>query len=382
MSEHPLFNEEHRAIRKTLREFVAKELTPHADRWEAEKGFPDQVFKRMGELGFLGLKYPEEYGGQGGDYLCGVILAEEMMGCLSAGLAMSIGAQTDMVCALLEKMGSGEQKEQYLRPALAGEMIGCLCITEPDAGSDVAAIRTVAEREGDHFVINGQKTFITNGVRADLAIVVARARGSEGAKGMSLLLVEKGTPGFSVSRKLDKVGMHTSDTAELFFEDCRVPAENILGEEGQGFYHIMWELQPERLFGAVSSVAAAQIYLDITLKYVKEREQFGRPIGKFQAIRHRLADLATELEAARQLSYYTAGLIQAGEFPAREITMAKLFATRMANRMADEAMQLHGGYGYMMEYSIQRFWRDSRLIRIGAGTDEIMREIISKQMGL
>ena len=176
--------------------------------------------------------------------------------------------------------------------------------------------------------------------------------------------------------------MHTSDTAELYFEDCLVPAENILGEEGQGFYHIMWELQPERLFGAVSSVAAAQIYLDITLKYVKEREQFGRPIGKFQAIRHRLADLATELEAARQLSYYTAGLIQAGEFPAREIAMAKLFATRMANRMADEAMQLHGGYGYMMEYPIQRFWRDSRLIRIGAGTDEIMREIISRQMGL
>jgi alkylation response protein AidB-like acyl-CoA dehydrogenase len=305
-----------------------------------------------------------------------------MMGCLSAGLAMSIGAQTDMVCALLNKIGSGEHKERFLRPALAGELIGCLCITEPDAGSDVSAVRTVTDRDNGSYIINGQKTFITNGVRADFAIVVTRERGSEGTKGMSLLLVEKGTPGFSVSRKLEKVGMHTSDTAELVFEDCRVPAENVLGEEGQGFYYIMWELQPERLFGAVSSVAAAQIYLDITLKYVQEREQFGRPIGKFQAIRHRLAELATELEAARQLSYYAAGLIQAGEFPAKEITMAKLFATRMANRMADEALQMHGGYGYMMEYPIQRFWRDSRLIRIGAGTDEIMREIISKQMGL
>ncbi len=382
MSDHPIFNDEHRAIRKTLREFVAKELTPYVDQWEKEKAFPDSVFRRMGELGFLGLQYPEEYGGQGGDYLCGVILAEEMMGCLSAGVAMCIGAQTDMVCALLNKMGSADIKERYLKPALAGEKIGCLCITEPDAGSDVAAIRTSTEKDGDSYIINGQKTFVTNGIRADFAIVVTRARGSEGAKGMTLLIVEKRNPGFNVSRKLEKVGMHTSDTAEIFFQDCPVPPENMLGEEDQGFYHIMWELQPERLFGAVSSVAAAQIYLDMTIKYVKEREQFGRPIGKFQVIRHRLADLATDLEAARQLCYHVAGLIQAGEFPAKEISMAKLFATRMANRMADEAMQFHGGYGYMMEYPVQRFWRDSRLIRIGAGTDEIMREIISRQMGL
>lgn len=382
MTDHPIFSEEHRAIRKTLREFVAKELTPYADEWEEAKEFPDTVFRRMGELGFLGLQYPEEYGGQGGDYLCGIILAEEMMGSLSAGIAMSIGAQTDMVCALLNKVGSENIKERYLRPALAGEKIGCLCITEPDAGSDVAAIRTTCEEAGDHYSLNGQKTFITNGVRADFAIVVCRTRGSEGAKGMNLFIVDKGTPGFTVSRKLEKVGMHTSDTAELAFQDCLVPIDNMLGEEGQGFYYIMWELQPERLFGAVSSVAAAQIYLDHTLKYVKERVQFGRPIGKFQAIRHRLGELATEIEAARQLSYHVAGLIQAGEFPAGEIAMAKLFSSRVANRMADEAMQFYGGYGYMMEYPIQRFWRDSRLIRIGAGTDEIMREIISRQMGL
>lgn len=382
MSEHPIFNEEHRAIRKTIRDFVLKELTPHAEEWEEAQSFPSSVFKRMGELGFLGLNYPEEYGGQGGDYLCGIILAEEMMRCLSGGLAMGVGVQTDMVCPLLHKVGSSAIKERFLKPALQGEKIGCLGITEPDAGSDVASIRTTAQREGDEFVINGQKIFITNGVRADFAILVTREPGSTGAKGITLFVAEKDRPGYSVSRKLDKVGMASSDTAELAFMDMRIPAENMLGEEGQGFYHIMWELQPERLFGAVSAIAGAQLAIEMTLKYVSERTQFGRPVGKFQAIRHRLADLATEIEAARQLNYYVASLIKAGEFPAKEIAMAKLFAARTACKMADEAVQLHGGYGYMMEYPVQRFWRDSRLVRIGAGTDEIMREIISKQMGL
>ncbi len=380
MDDHPIFNDEHKAIRKTIREFVLKELAPHADEWEEAQEFPGWVFERMGELGFLGLHYPEEYGGQGGDYLCGVILAEEMSRCLSGGVALGVGVQTDMVCPLLHKIGSEYIKERFLKPALQGEKVGCLCITEPDAGSDVAGIRTSTEIDGDAYILNGQKTFITNGVRADFAIVVTRARGSEGTKGISLFVVEKGTPGFSVARKLDKVGMRSSDTAELAFQDCRVPAENMLGEEGQGFYHIMWELQPERLFGAVSSVAGAQLALDTTLKYVRERVQFGRPIGKFQAIRHRLAEMATQIEAARQLTYYVAGLINAGEFPAKEISMAKLFATRVAYQVADEAVQFHGGYGYMMEYPVQRFWRDSRLARIGGGTDEIMLEIISRQL--
>ena len=380
MSDHPIFNDEHRAIRKTLKEFVAKELVPHADEWEENKEFPSSVFRRMGELGFLGLHYPEKYGGQDGDYLCGVVLAEEMMHCLSGGLAMAIGVQTDMVCALLHKVGSESIKERFLKPAVLGEKIGCLCITEPDAGSDVAGIRTSYVRDGNDFILSGQKTFITNGVRADFAIVVSRKRGSEGSKGITILVVEKGAEGFAVSRKLDKVGMHSSDTAELAFQDCRVPPENLLGEEEQGFYHIMWELQPERLFGAISSVAGAQIALDMTLKYVRERQQFGRPIGKFQAIRHRLAEMATNIEAARQLSYHVASLINAGEFPAKEISMAKLFATRIACQVSDEAMQFHGGYGYMMEFPIQRFWRDSRLTRIGGGTDEVMLEIISRQM--
>lgn len=382
MSDHPLFNEEHKAIRKTLHEFVTKELTPHAEEWEEQEEFPSSVFQRMGELGFLGIHYPEKYGGQGGDYLCGIVLAEEMMHSLCGGLAMAVGVQTDMVCALLHKVGSEDIKERYLRPALEGKKIGCLCITEPDAGSDVAGLRTTGVRDGKNFIVNGQKTFITNGVRADFAIVVTRARGSEGSKGISILIADKGMEGFSVSRKLAKVGMHASDTAELSFSDCLIPEENLLGEENQGFYHIMWELQPERLFGAVSSVAGAQIAFDMTIKYVKEREQFGRPIGKFQAIRHRLAEMATNIEAARQLSYYVAGLINAGEFPAKEISMAKMYATRVACQVSDEALQFHGGYGYSMEFPIQRFWRDSRLTRIGGGTDEIMLEIISRQLGL
>ena len=378
--QHHIFNEEHLAIRKTIREFVENELAPYADEWEEAGEFPNWVFKRLGELGFLGVHYPEEYGGEGGDYLSGVVLAEEMMRCNSGGVALGVGVLTDMVCPLLHKIGSEDIKQRYLKPCLQGEKIGCLGISEPDAGSDVASIRTTAKWDGDNWIINGQKIFITNGNRADFAIVVAREPDSEGPKGVTLFVVDTDTEGFSVSRKLDKVGMRSSDTAELAFQDCVVPDENRLGEIGQGFYSIMWELQPERLYGALSSVAGAQITLDITIKYLKERQQFGRPIIKFQAIRHRLAELATELEAARQLSYHVASKINVGEFPAKEISMAKYFATRVSFKIADEALQLHGGYGYTTEYPIERIWRDSRLARIGGGTDEIMLEIISRQL--
>ncbi len=378
--QHPIFNEEHLAIRKTIREFVENELAPYADEWEEAGEFPNWVFKRLGELGFLGVHYPEEYGGEGGDYLSGVVLAEEMMRCNSGGVALGVGVLTDMVCPLLHKIGSEDIKQRYLKPSLQGDKIGCLGISEPDAGSDVASIRTTAKQDGDNWIINGQKIFITNGNRADFAIVVARDPESEGSKGVTLFVVDTDTEGFSVSRKLDKVGMRSSDTAELAFQDCVVPDENRLGEVGQGFYSIMWELQPERLYGALSSVAGAQMTLDITIKYLKEREQFGRPIIKFQAVRHRLAELATELEAARQLSYHVASKINKGEFPAKEISMAKYFATRVSFKIADEALQFHGGYGYTTEYPIERIWRDSRLARIGGGTDEIMLEIISRQL--
>ena len=378
--QHHIFNEEHLAIRKTIREFVENELAPYADEWEEAGEFPNWVFKRLGELGFLGVHYPEEYGGEGGDYLSGVVLAEEMMRCNSGGVALGVGVLTDMVCPLLHKIGSEDIKQRYLKPCLQGEKIGCLGISEPDAGSDVASIRTTAKWDGDNWIINGQKIFITNGNRADFAIVVAREPESQGPQGVTLFVVDSDKEGFSVSRKLDKVGMRSSDTAELAFQDCVVPDENRLGEIGQGFYSIMWELQPERLYGALSSVAGAQMTMDTTIKYLKERHQFGRPIIKFQAIRHRLAEMATELEAARQLSYHVASKINVGEFPAKEISMAKYFATRVSFKIADEALQLHGGYGYTTEYPIERIWRDSRLARIGGGTDEIMLEIISRQL--
>ena len=380
MEDHPIFNDEHRAIRRTIREFVKKELAPHADEWEEKGEFPSSVFQRMGELGFLGLHYPEKYGGEDGDYLSGIVLAEEMMHCKSGGVALGVAVLTDMVCPLLFKVGSEDIKERYLKPSLQGKKVGCLCITEPDAGSDVASIRTTAKKDGDNWIINGQKMFITNGVRADFAIVVSREPGSEGPQGITLFVVDKDTPGFTVSKKLDKLGMRSSDTAELSFQDCVVSDNNRLGDVGQGFYNIMWELQPERLYAAVSSVAGSQITYDETLKYIKEREQFKRPIFKFQAIRHRMAELATELEAGRQLTYHVAERINKGEYPAKEISMAKLFTTRLACKLVDECLQFHGGYGYMMEYSVQRAWRDTRIGRIGGGTDEVMLEIISKQL--
>ncbi len=380
--EHPMFTEEHQAIRKSIRSFVENELAPYANEWEKQEDFPSEVFKRLGDMGYLGVHYPEEYGGEGGDYLCGIILAEELQRCNNGGLALAVGVQTDMVCPLLYKVGNEEQKQTYLRDALKGDKIGALGITEPDAGSDVASIRTTAERDGDHYVINGAKTFITNGERCDFVCLVTRIKGTQGTEGITLFIVDRDTPGFSVSRKLEKLGMLSSDTAELIFEDCKVPAHNRLGEEGKGFYHIMWELQMERLYGAVSTIEGARLCMENALEYVKQRQQFGRPISKFQVISHRLADMATELEAARQLCYYTADLINRGEYPVKEISMAKLYSANAAFRIIDECLQFYGGYGYTKEYSVERHWRDSRISRIGAGTDEVMREIISRQMGL
>jgi len=295
-------------------------------------------------------------------------------------IGMAVAVQSEMATPPIHKFGSEEQKMKYLLPANRGKKIACLGITEPNAGSDVAAIQTTARREGDHWVINGRKIFITNGVRADFITLVARTGEKKGYKGVSLFLVDKDTPGFTVTRKLVKVGMRSSDTAELLFEDCRVPASAMLGEEGRGFYHIMWELQGERIMGAANAVSRAQMAYELALKYAQERVQFGKPLAHFQVTRHRLADMATEIEAARHLIYYCAWMFQNGEYPVKEISMAKLFAAQAAARVADAALQIHGGYGYMMEYPIQRYWRDIRLSRIGGGTDEIMKEIIANEV--
>lgn len=377
---HPMFTEEHELFRGSVRKFVEKELAPHADEWEAAEEFPNTVFTRMGELGFLGVRYPEKYGGQNCDFLFSIVLAEELGRSGMGSIGMAVAVQSEMATPPIHKFGSEEQKMKYLLPANQGKMIACLGITEPNAGSDVAAIQTTARRDGDQWVINGRKIFITNGVRADFITLVARTGEKKGYKGFSLFLVDKGTPGFTVTRKLTKVGMRSSDTAELLFEDCRVPASAMLGEEGKGFYHIMWELQGERIMGAANAVSRAQMAHELAVKYAQERVQFGKPLAHFQVTRHRLADMATEIEAARHLIYYCAWMFQNGEYPVKEISMAKLFAAQAAARVADAALQIHGGYGYMMEYPIQRLWRDIRLGRIGGGTDEIMKEIIANEI--
>jgi alkylation response protein AidB-like acyl-CoA dehydrogenase len=380
---HFIFTEEHEALRESIHNFVVKELAPHAEEWE-ETTFPDWVFQRMGELGFLGLSYPEEYGGQGGDYFCNLILAEELTHSRCGGLNMGIAVHTDMATPPIHLFGTEEQKQEYLVPSIKGEKISCLGITEPDAGSDVSAIRTRAVRDeaAGEWVINGSKTYITNGHRSDFIVLVTKTDPDAGYDGFTLFLVDMDTPGVVREQKLQKMGMHASDTALLAFQDVRVPDSAVLGQVGKGFYHIMWELQGERMIGAAGCVAAAQRLFDDTLAYAQERNAFGRPISKFQVIRHKFAEMATKIEAARQLNYMTAWRFANGEYPVREISMSKLYAARIACEVADECLQIHGGAGYMKEYGIERAWRDLRLNRIGAGTDEIMLDVIGKSYGL
>src|SRR4051795_7857957 len=378
---HFIFTEEHDALRESIHSFVERELAPHAEEWE-ETTFPDSVFRRMGELGFLGLSMPEEYGGQGGDYPCNLVLAEELSHSGSGGLAMGVAVHTDMATPPILQFGTAEQKRDYLVPAIRGERISCLGITEPDAGSDVSGIRTRAVREDGEWVINGAKTYITNGHRADFIVLVTKTDPDAGYDGFTLFLVDMDAPGVTREKRLEKLGMHASDTALLAFQDVRVPASAALGEVGKGFYHIMWELQGERLIGAAGCVAGAQRVFDQTLEYARERTAFGRPIGGFQVTRHKFAEMATKIEAARQMVYTTAWRFMAGEYPVREISMAKLYSARVAVEVADECIQIHGGAGYMKEYGVERVWRDMRLNRIGAGTDEVMLDVIGRSYGL
>jgi alkylation response protein AidB-like acyl-CoA dehydrogenase len=376
------FNADHEALRAAVRRFAETELAPHADEWEREAYFADWVFPRMGELGLLGVRYPPEYGGQGGDYFSAIVVSEEMARCACGGLGMAAAVQSEMATPPVFKFGTEEQKQRYLVPAIRGTKVAALGITEPNAGSDVANIQTWARRDGDDYIINGSKIFITNGIRADYVVLVTKTERAKGFDGVTLFIVDTDTPGFRRSRKLEKVGMLASDTAELAFEDMRVPASAVLGEVGQGFYHIMWELQGERLIGTAGAVAGAQLTFERALEYARERKTFGRPIGEHQVIKHMLADMATQIEAARQMVYATAWKWDHGEYPVKEISMVKLFAGIVAHDVADKAMQIFGGAGYMMDNPVQRAWRDSRLIRIGGGTDEIMREIIGKAYGL
>jgi alkylation response protein AidB-like acyl-CoA dehydrogenase len=382
-----LFTDEHEDQRASMQAWVQRELHPHRFEWE-ETTWPSEVMRRAGELGFLGLCFPEEYGGQGGDYFYSLVRAECMSYSGSGGTNMGFAVQTDMVLPPVHLLGTEDQKQRYLVPGIKGERIGALGITEPGAGSDVAGIRTSAIRDGDEYVINGAKTFITNGARADFCVLVTKTDPNKRHDGITLFLVDlrdedgNTVPGFSISRKLEKMGMHASDTGELAFEDMRVPADAVLGEIGKGFYHISWELQGERLVAAAGCYSASERMFEKTLEYATDREAFGRPIGKFQVIRHKFADMATKIEAAKQMVHATAWRFANGEYPVREITMAKLFATRVCHEVADECVQIHGGYGYMKEYEIERAYRDQRLNRIGAGTDEIMLDVIGRSYGL
>jgi len=382
MTAVPPFTEEHEELRESLRSFIEREIRPHAPDWEAAEEFPRELFTRMGELGFLGLKYPEEYGGQGGDYVHDAVFTEEMARCGSGGVAAGIGAQVAIASPPIYKFGTEEQKQRWLVPAIRGEKIAALAITEPGAGSDVAGIRTFAKRDGHEYVVNGGKTFITNGVRADIYVTAVKTTQEGGHHGLSFLVLEKGMPGFEVTGKLEKLGWHASDTGELSFSDVRVPEENLLGEENKGFYLIMANFQWERISMALGAVGGMQATFERTLEYALERQAFGRQIGRFQAIRHKLAAMATKIEAARDLTSQCLRLFITGQDALKEVSMAKLYACRAAVEVADEAVQIHGGYGYMREYDVERALRDARLGPVGGGTGEIMKEIIGKQLGL
>ncbi len=382
MKKYPQFTDEHEMYRKAVRDYCEKELAPNAEEWEDNRLFPREVFKNMGELGFFGARYPEDVGGSGGDTWYTAVYAEELPRCKMAGLAMAMLVQSDMATPIINEIGSDEQKEEFLAPAIRGEKIAALGVSEPGAGSDVAGIRTTAKKDGDDYIINGQKTWITNGSRADFITLAARTDPDDRYGGISLFLFPTDTPGFAVGNKLEKIGNHCSDTAELFFENCRVPSRYLLGHEGAGFYYIMQNFQGERLVGALTGTAGAQIVVDNTIKYCQEREAFGRPLTGFQVTRHKIVDMETRLEACRTLSYHATDLFDRGLPAQREISMAKLMVGEAAMEVIDQCLQLHGGMGYVEEGPVARAWRDTRLLSIGGGTSEIMKEILSKLMNL
>ncbi len=370
------FSKAHEMVRRSVREFVKKEILPNIDEWEEAGEFPLTLYAKAGEVGILGIGYPEELGGTPGDIFFKVAASEELMRSGSGGLVAGLGS-LDIAIPPLIRHGSADQKEKFVKPVLAGQKIAALGITEPGGGSDVARLRTTAERDGDDYVVNGSKTFITSGCRADQVTCAVRT-GEEGAHGISFLVIEKGTPGFSTSNKLRKMGWWASDTAELFFDDCRVPVANRIGEENQGFYIIMENFQAERLSLAIMANMTAQLALDEAMQYARQREAFGKPLTGFQVTRHKLAELATLVDVSREYTYRVAARMDAGIDQVKEVSMAKNFACSVSNRVTFEAVQIFGGFGFMRGYLVERLYRDNRVLSIGGGTTEIMNEIISK----
>lgn len=377
------WTQEHRMFRESVRKFVDTEINPYVDQWEAREIFPaHELFAKMGAAGFLGVSYPEEYGGQGLDYSYNVALMMELSRINCAGIPMAIAVQTDMATPALAENGSHELKKRFLEPAVKGQMVAAVAVTEPDAGSDVAGIKTKAESDGEYYLINGSKLYITNGCQADWFCLLARTSPGTGFKGMSLIVVPSDTPGVRVSRKLKKLGNHSSDTAELAFENVRVPKSFCIGEEGMGFILQMLQFQKERLVAGVLACEAAEKIVRMTIDYCRERKTFGLPLIDNQWIHFHLCELLTEIECLRQLNFHCARELLKGSDVTREVSMAKLKAGRLVRQVADTCLQYHGGMGYMEEYPMARYFRDARLLSIGGGADEVMLGIIAKYEGI
>ncbi|QQN97162.1 acyl-CoA dehydrogenase family protein [Pseudomonas sp. SW-3] len=375
------FDPSHQLVRDSVRRFVEREILPDIDQWEEAESFPRELYLKTGAAGILGIGYPDSLGGSHeGDLFAKVAASEELMRCGSGGLVAGLGS-LDIGLPPILKWARPEIRDRVVPQVLAGEKISALAVTEPSGGSDVANLQTRAVRDGDFYRVSGSKTFITSGVRADFYTVAVRT-GEPGFGGISLLLIEKGTPGFTVGRQLKKMGWWASDTAELFFDDCRVPVRNLIGAENMGFACIMSNFQSERLALALMANMTAQLALEESLKWARQREAFGKPIGKFQVLKHRLAEMATALEVSREFTYRQAAKMAAGQSVIKEISMAKNFATDTADRITTDAVQILGGLGYMRESLVERLYRDNRILSIGGGTREVMNEIISKQMGL
>ncbi|SEN20972.1 acyl-CoA dehydrogenase [Mesobacillus persicus] len=379
---HWIFTEEHEMFRKAVRAFLEKEVTPYIEQWENEGETPRSLYRRMGELGYLGIKFPEEYGGSGLDLIMEAVFTEELSRCGAGGVGAAIGAHTTIAMTNIWRYGTHEQKQKYLVPGIKGEAISALGVTEPSGGSDVSGIKTTAKKDGDYYILNGSKTFITNGVNADYVIVAAKTREEPTHRNISLFIVETNSKGYSVGKKLKKLGWRSSDTGEIFFDHVKVPKENLIGKENEGFLYIMNNFQYERMTLALGCIGAAEKALQLAIKYSKERIQFNQPLSEFQVLRHKMVDMAVDIEKARNISYRALYLYNRGEDCVTEATMAKAFASEMLNRVTDQALQIHGGNGYMMEYPIQRIWRDARIQTIGGGTTQIMNEILTKQLGI
>ncbi|MEA2627048.1 MAG: acyl-CoA dehydrogenase [Candidatus Binatota bacterium] len=374
------FTEEHELLRAQLHRFVDEVVRPQGEAWEAAGRVPRDVLRRMGDLGFLGMRHPVEYGGSGADALSSAVLAEELARSTFGGFTVTVLVHTDMASPHLVGSGTEDQKQRYLPGIVSGEILTAVAVTEPDAGSDVAAMRTTARRDGDQWVLNGAKMFITNGVSADVVFVAAKTDPkAKGSRGISIFIVERGAPGFSVGRKLEKQGWRASDTAELVFEDCRIPAGSLLGEENGGFYSIMRNFQNERLVLAAMAVGEATEALRLTREYVKTRKAFGATLWDKQVIRQRLSMLESEVEAARQLLYHTAWRMSRDLDSVREVSMVKAYAAELVNRVMYDCQQFHGGFGYIQESAIERMVRDARVLSIGGGATEVMLEEVAKR---